>query len=224
MPKNKRERVVSLTSTQKTPYDRMEHKKALVTQIRAALETYSSLYVFTTHNARGENLKQVRNQWKDSRFFLGKNKVMMLALGRNEESEVEQGLCEVGKLLVGSSGLLFTNRPRAEVVRWFKAFSVDEFARGGFSAPRDITLQPGVLRPDNPFPSSAEPLLRDRLGLPVSVVDGAIQLLREYPVCTAGTALTPEQAKILELLGLRTCTFTIQLICHWSKETSCTML
>ena len=37
-------------------------------------------------------LKEVRSQWKESRFFYGKNRVMQLALGRTEAEEYKEGL------------------------------------------------------------------------------------------------------------------------------------
>lgn len=41
---------------------------------------------------RNTKLKDLRNEWKDSRFFFGKNKVMAIALGRSKSDEVEDQL------------------------------------------------------------------------------------------------------------------------------------
>lgn len=41
---------------------------------------------------RNTKLKDLRNEWKDSRFFFGKNKVMAVALGRTKTDEVEDQL------------------------------------------------------------------------------------------------------------------------------------
>lgn len=41
---------------------------------------------------RNTKLKDLRNDWKDSRFFFGKNKVMAVALGRTKSDEVEDQL------------------------------------------------------------------------------------------------------------------------------------
>lgn len=44
--------------------------------------------MFSVDNMRNLHLKNVREMWKDhSKFFLGKNRVMALALGRNESEE-----------------------------------------------------------------------------------------------------------------------------------------
>lgn len=44
---------------------------------------------------------------------------------------------------------------------------------------------------------SMEPMLRTQLGLPTALKKGVIHLIKDYTVCTEGTALTPEQARIL---------------------------
>lgn len=41
---------------------------------------------------RNTKLKDLRNEWKDSRFFFGKNKVMAVALGRTKSDEIEDQL------------------------------------------------------------------------------------------------------------------------------------
>jgi hypothetical protein len=71
------------------------------------------------------------------RFFLGKNKVMALALGRTPEEEPKENLHKISQValavlwtgrytqfnvsclqyLEGNSGLLFTSRPKMEVLR-----------------------------------------------------------------------------------------------------------
>lgn len=41
-------------------------------------------------------MKEVREQWKPSRFFFGKNKVIAIGLGRTPEEEIEPDLHKVG--------------------------------------------------------------------------------------------------------------------------------
>ena len=47
---------------------------------------------------RNNKLKEVRSQWKESRFFYGKNRVMQLALGRTEAEEYKEGLHRVAEV------------------------------------------------------------------------------------------------------------------------------
>lgn len=63
--------------------------------VRECVEKYNSLYVFTYENMRNEKMKEVREEWKPSRFFFGKNKVIGIGLGRNKREEVAEDLYKV---------------------------------------------------------------------------------------------------------------------------------
>lgn len=66
------------------------------------MDEYPSLYVFSFVNLRSKLLKEVRMDFrKDSRFFMGKNKVMVLALGKSEQDEYQDSLRQVSKRLKG---------------------------------------------------------------------------------------------------------------------------
>ena len=54
---------------------------------------------------------------RSSRLFLGKNSVAQVALGRTPEEEVRDNLRHVSQRLEGDTGLLFTNRPKKEVLK-----------------------------------------------------------------------------------------------------------
>jgi mRNA turnover protein 4 len=47
---------------------------------------------------RNTFLKEIRSEFKDSRFFLGKNKVMAKALGTTVEDEYKENLRQVSKV------------------------------------------------------------------------------------------------------------------------------
>jgi mRNA turnover protein 4 len=47
---------------------------------------------------RNTHLKQVRSDFKDSRFFYGKNRVMAKALGTTPETEYKDGLSGIAKV------------------------------------------------------------------------------------------------------------------------------
>ena len=46
---------------------------------------------------------------KTSKFFLGKNKVMMKALGRNPEDEIADNTARLSRFLTGQVCLAFSN-------------------------------------------------------------------------------------------------------------------
>ena len=47
---------------------------------------------------RNNKLKEMRSQWKESRFFYGKNRVMQLALGRTEAEQYREGLHNIAEV------------------------------------------------------------------------------------------------------------------------------
>jgi len=62
--------------------------------------------------------QEVRAHWKNSRFFMAKNKIMAFALGRSAEEEHAPGLSELSNRVNGNVGLFFTHEPKANVVQW----------------------------------------------------------------------------------------------------------
>ena len=70
--------------------------------------------------------------------------------------------------LRGSVGLLFTNKSKEEVEKWFKTFADSDFARSGFTAEETVSLDAGPLEQ---FTHNMEPQLR-QLGLPTALKKG----------------------------------------------------
>jgi Insertion domain in 60S ribosomal protein L10P/Ribosomal protein L10 len=108
--------------------------------------------------------------WVRGRFFLGKNKVMCLAMGREKESEYKQNLHKISEQLSGECGLLFSDLDLAEVQKILGDFVKDDFARSGFKATEDVVLPVGPLLQ---FPFSMETHLR-KLGMPTELKKGTL--------------------------------------------------
>ncbi|XP_063616170.1 mRNA turnover protein 4 homolog [Cydia splendana] len=210
MPKSKRDKKVSLTKTNKKG---LQLKQKTIEEIRNSLTKYEHIFLFTVDNMRNAKLKDLRHEWKDSRFFFGKNKVMAIALGRTKSDEVEDQLNLLSKKIKGQCGLLMTNRDVVDVLQWFNDFSESEYARSGFVATEDVILPQGPLED---FSHTIEPHLR-KLGLPTALERGVVTLIKEYQVCKKGAVLTPEQASILKQLGKQIAEFKVTIKCHWSK-------
>ncbi|XP_050377056.1 uncharacterized protein LOC126794389 [Argentina anserina] len=210
MPKSKRDRPVTLSKTKRKG---REHKEAVVNTIKQAAEVYNSVYVFSFENMRNLKFKEFRDQLKStSRFFLGSNKVMQIALGRSESDEIKTGLHKVSEVLHGNAGLCFTNLPKEEVERLFNEYEEYDFARTGSIATEKVELQEGPLEQ---FSHEMEPFLRKQ-GMPVRLNKGVVELVADFVVCEEGKPLSPESARILRLLGSKTATFRLHLICRWS--------
>jgi len=211
MPKSKRNKLVSLTKTDKVGF---QAKEKLIEEIRGCIDEYASVYVFQVQNMRNTKLKEVRGQWRQSRFFFGKNKVMSLAFGMTESEAYRPGLDELAKCITGHVGVLFTNREESDVLAWFSQYGEADFARAGDAAIDTVTLPKGPLPQ---FSHAIEPHLR-KLGMPSSLERGVITLLKDHIVCKTGDKLTPEQARILKLLGITMAQFHITLTNSWSED------
>lgn len=213
MPKSKRDKKISLTKTVKKG---LESKQNLIEELRKCVDMYKHMFIFSVANMRNNKLKDIRTAWKHSRFFFGKNKVMMIALGKNPTDEYKDNLHKVSRFLRGEVGVLFTNKTKDEVQEYFSHFKEMDFARAGNKAPMAVKLDEGPLEQ---FPHSMEPQLR-QLGLPTALKKGVVTLLKDHDVCKEGDTLTPEQARILKLFGIEMAEFKLLVKCMWNSESN----
>ena len=212
MPKSKRDQRVNLTQTAKK--DRA-HKSKIVTDVRSSIDQYDNTLVFSFDNMRSNKFKDVRMEYKDSRIYMGKNKLLQLALGRTPEDEYQENIRHLSKLCSGSVGLLMTNRSKSDVVKYFEGLSSEDFARAGASASRTVSLTQDDVET---HPVSMFDQFR-KLGIPVQIVEGKVSLLsatKGYTVCKKGQVLTAEQCKILVHFGVKLAVFKITLKCIWN--------
>jgi len=214
MPKSKRARKVTLSKTSKrATHDR---KQAMIDEVRACAEKFSTLYVLGVANMRNVALQRVRSQLSSSRIFFGRTKLLSSALGRTPSEEHRDGLHQVSQALhgEGESGLLFTNVPLEEVQKVLTEAQLDEFARAGAPATEAVELPAGPLPQ---FPHNMEPYLR-KLGLPTRLDNGVVTLRYNHAICREGATLNSDQAKVLRLLGIRMATFKLTLRCRWTSD------
>lgn len=211
MPKSKRDKKISLTQTRKKGLDL---KQKVIEEIRDTVDKYARIFTFSVNHMRNNKLKDIRGEWKHSRFHFGKNKLLGIALGRSVEDEYRDNLHQISSRLWGQTGLLFTNSKKEEVLKWFDSYSQPDYARSGNVATQVVILEKGPL-PE--FPHSMEPQLR-QLGLPTSLDKGIVTLLRDHKVCSIGTTLSPEQARILKLFGYQMAEFKMRIEGMWQND------
>ncbi|KYQ92822.1 ribosomal protein L10 family protein [Tieghemostelium lacteum] len=192
MAKSKRDKLVSLTHVTKNPN---EKKKKLIKTVKENAEKYNNIYILTFENMRNNKLKEVRTEWSTSKLLFGKNKVLIVGLGKGEEDEVVPGIHKLSQELVGECALLFTNEPKEQVFSYFNMFTENDFPRSGYVPKETITRKAG---PIEGMTHSMEPYLRN-LGLPVVLKNGVIHVDRDYDLCVEGEEINPEQAKLLQL-------------------------
>lgn len=217
MPKSKRDKKISLTKTDRKG---LSNKQQIIEDIRECRQKYDNIFLFSVQNMRNSKLKDIRTAWKNSRFFFGKNRVMQLGLDFVSDEDGEEDL-KLGKDLeklreqmVGQCGLLFTSETKETVLDWFDSYSADEFARSGFRATKSVHLKEGPL---DEFSHAIEPHLRS-LGMPTKLDKGIVTLYKDFTVCEKGKVLTPEQARILKLLGKPMAKFKVIINCAYLKD------
>uniref|UniRef100_A0A2M3ZGF9 Ribosome assembly factor mrt4 n=1 Tax=Anopheles braziliensis TaxID=58242 RepID=A0A2M3ZGF9_9DIPT len=216
MPKSKRDKKVSLTKTDRKG---LSEKQQIIEEIQMCRQKYENVFLFTVQNMRNSKLKEIRTKWKNSRFFFGKNRVMQLGLklisDEDKPGKLEAGMDLLREQMIGQCGLLFTSETKETVLNWFDSYIVDEYARSGFRATQTVKLEAGPLEE---FSHAIEPHLRS-LGMPTKLDRGVVTLYKEYTVCEKNKVLTPEQARILKLLGKPMAKFKIIInSCYTAKE------
>ena len=214
MPKSRRNKVVALT---KVKSKGRAGKEDLVAKVREAVEEYKNAYVVSFQNIRSGPFKVVANQWReDSRFYLGKNKVMMVALGKKPEEEPADNTHLLSKYLRGQVCLLLSNQGKDAIEKRFTELEAnhEDFATAGTKAAYTVFLKKGIEQLDG-YAHSLEPQLQT-LGLPTRLNFQKIELLSDVYVCREGQTLNVEQCKILKMLGHKMANFKLTLLCQRS--------
>ncbi|KAK3686748.1 mRNA turnover and ribosome assembly protein [Vermiconidia calcicola] len=205
-----------------------EKSASLYAAVRAAVDTYSHIFVFSVENMRNTYLKNVRQEFNnDGRLFFGKTKVMAKALGLSEEHEHMPGLSKLSEHLKGNVGILCADRAPEEVLRFFEQFMEVDFARAGVEAARSFTVPEGVVystggeqpvEDDVPLPHSLEATVR-KWGMPTRLDKGKVMLDQEYVVCKEGQVLDSNQTALLKMFGIAMAEFKVKIVAYWSAAT-----
>ena len=193
-----------------------EGKAKVIESLRDGIDSYELLTVFDFENMRTNYFKELRQKWQDSRFFLGKNKVMQVALGKNKDDELRPNLSKVASHLKGQCGVLLTNKTLVQVKKSFEGFRKQSYARAGATATQTIQLEEGVIHGQE----ASKVEYFKKLGMPVRVKNAQLYLMERFTVCTDGKELSPEQCAILKQMGLQMSEFRIRLRCYWKKDGS----
>lgn len=219
----------------KTAKKTREHKTNYVENVRSAIDDNNRLYLFSYENMRSNHFKDVRLHFRgdnksssdemndddndantEGRIFLGKNKLLQIALGRTPEDEYSDNLFKLSKLLSGSVGILCTSQKPKDVEEYFAKLAVEDFARAGAVAPKSVKLTQAQVET---HPVNMVEQFR-KLGLPVEVNNGRVAFVGEradWEVCKKNQELSVEQCKILCHMGVKLSVFKIGLTCRWEK-------
>lgn len=187
MPKSRRNKVLALTKTKKKG---REAKESLIEQIHSSLESFKFCYVLSFENMRTGPFKKIQNQMRDSKFFIGKNKVMQVALGKHPEDEAADNSHVLSQYLRGQVCILFTNKAEKELQKEIESHRDPDYAKAGTKATYTVFLQKGKEALDA-YGHGMETHLR-QLGLPTKLNMQKIELLADTFVCREGEELSVE--------------------------------
>ena len=144
-----------------------EHKADIMEEIKTKSQEFSSVYVLSHNNMTTAPFRAIQQEWKGSKFMIGKNKLIQIALGRTPETECADNIHFLSKKLTGSCVLFFTNEKPSTVEDYFRLYEIAEFAKGGEVATEDILLKQGKETLKS-FSHAIEPYFR-KLGLPTKL-------------------------------------------------------
>mmetsp|Transcript_8580 Transcript_8580/g.28111 ORF Transcript_8580/g.28111 Transcript_8580/m.28111 type:complete len:227 (-) Transcript_8580:143-823(-) len=217
MPVSKRAKKVTLSKTRKK--EASTKRSEYVAMVRSCLEEKTNVFGLRL-GARATGVKQLRKELRaSSRLFLGKRRLMELALGgTSAESEIRTNFRKVAG--ARWDALVATDADRTEVEAGLAKVRQPDFAVAGFVPATHIALEDGPL---DQFPTSMCAQLT-KLGLAVHVKDAKLHLHEPFRVAQPGSPLTPEQAKLLKLLDIKLDIFEPQLTCAWTAPGTFHML
>ena len=158
----------------------------------------------------------------EGRFFIGKNRVMAVALGLDEASECVVGISQLARTLRGDLGLFFTDLAPEEVRSLFLRHEAQDYARTGSIADMTVVIEAdekGLRNIDSNelLSATVEPQLR-QAGMPTRLRGGAVLLdTPQYTICREGDRLTAEQSRLLKTFGVKMALFNISLVAHFFK-------
>ena len=200
MPKSKRNKVIPLSKvTKKTGIT--DKKEKLVNRVHKYLKQYKYCYAFTYKNMTNLSMNSLKDYFKDSIFMIGKNKVIQVALGRDETEEKKEGSSKLNKFLKGNCGLFFSDKDPDDIIEYFKNYSCPYFGNTGSISNQTLILKRGFDEHLNDFPSTMESQFR-QLGMSVKVDNGKFCLLDDYIVCQKDKPLTADQSKMCKHLNI----------------------
>ncbi|KAG5369988.1 Ribosome assembly factor mrt4 [Yarrowia sp. C11] len=223
MPKSKRNKIIALTKVEKKT---REDKEVIVDEIHNYLDEHKYCFVFSVEGMRNTFFKDLRTDWRGSRIFFGRTKIMAKALGKSEEDEYKAGLGALSEYMSGDVGLLLTDEEPQVVKDYFESFVREDYARAGQVSTVTFTIPAGVVHStggkipaedDVPVVHSMEPTLRS-LGMPTQLKAGKVELFAPYEVCKTGQTLDSRQTRLLKHFGVTSSFFKVHTVAYYDSE------
>ncbi len=172
-------------------------KVKIVEEACELLKRYRYVFVIDLHELLNRVLQEyrLRVRRRGSVIKVIKNTLLKLAISKVYGSVSE----EVGKILTGENGFLFTNENPFELIVWIERNAVMREARPGDVAQTEILIPAGGTD-IGPGPVMSK---FSKLKIPIRVKDGKIWIVKECVVAKPGDKISPDLADILRLLKMK---------------------
>ncbi|VWU51054.1 ribosome biogenesis protein MRT4, putative [Hepatocystis sp. ex Piliocolobus tephrosceles] len=216
MPKSKRNVTISLTKVKK--HNKKEAKNIRLAELNNFLAIPNiHIYVLDLRTYSNNNLKHAIEHFKagGGKFFIGKNKLMQLALnGAIIEQKAASNLEKISELLVGNRVLLLTKDKPLSVIKFFNEFQPEEYIKPGNVSTVNVVLKCGK---ELNVPVSMQKDLQQRK-VNFEISDQKIILIEDKVLATKDKIITPENAQILRMLNMKIAYFDITVLAYWHKR------
>lgn len=114
----------------KLMFTKAEMNQQIVDNIRKCVQRHPNIYLFSV-----QHVESNVSTTTDGHFIFSDNEIIRLALGENDDYEIEKDLHKLSLQLNGKCGLLFTHRNEEEVL---------QYAQNGFIATETVVLPEGL--------------------------------------------------------------------------------
>jgi large subunit ribosomal protein LP0 len=174
-------------------------KKAIYLQrVQKMLLEHTNILVISADNVGSNQMQKIRSKLRELQAYLvmGKNSMMRKAI----RAAAQQNKA-VGVLLdhiFENVGLIFCKGDTGAVSSLLKEQTVPAAAKGGAVAPIDVTVPKGMTDLEPGMTSFLQVL-----GIPSKITKSKIEILSDFPVCTAGQKVGASEATLLQKLNIK---------------------
>jgi len=179
--------------------DYPEHKKSRIEEIRRLLASYRYIILLNITGVTAQVLHETRSvlRRRGSVLKVIKNTLTKLAIDRVKSEK--PGIEKLKEYLTGQNAAVFTNENPFEVCLFLARNKIAREARPGDVATSDIVIPKGNTGlPPGPIIS-----LFNRVGVPTTIREGSIFVMKDTKVASAGDVISAELAELLGKLGMK---------------------
>lgn len=180
---------------------KLAKKQAYFERVNSLFQEYHNMLFVCADNVGSSQMQSIRIALRGRAVLLmGKNSLIRRSVRAMMEENPK--LEAVLPLLVGNTGIVFTNEDTAAIRDVIKEKTVGAPAKAGAIAPVSVIVPPG--------PTGMEPNMTSffqALDIATKIGRGQIEIINEVELITEGDKVSASQAVLLQKLGIRPFTY-----------------